>query len=66
MTSYIEWYAEPLSHGRAIMRVDVVADGKLLMSYTDGSPARMETVLAHEHRVTLGAVNTALSEDGPS
>ena len=30
--SYMAWYAEPLGHGRAIMRVNVVVDGKLLMS----------------------------------
>lgn len=51
--SFIAWYAEPLGHGRAVMRADLVADGRLVMSWTDGSPAPLATVLAHEHRVPL-------------
>lgn len=52
--SYIDYYPEPLGHGRAIMRRDVVFDGVLVESGTDGSPAPVDTVRAHAHRVTLG------------
>lgn len=51
--SYIDRCAEPLGHGRAIMRVDVVADGELVESHTEGSPAPIDTVRAHEERVNL-------------
>jgi hypothetical protein len=51
--SFIAWYAEPLGHGRAVMRADVVAGGALVMSWTDGSPAPLATVRAHEHRTAL-------------
>lgn len=46
--SFIHHYAESLGNGRAIMRVDVVFDGKLVDSHTEGSPAPMETVRQHE------------------
>lgn len=51
--SYIAHYAEALGHGRAIMRVDVVIEGKLDHSYTEGSPAPIDTVRAYERRVTF-------------
>lgn len=54
MKSYISYYAEPLGHGRAIMRVDVVVDGELVESHTSGSPAPIETVRKHERTVQLG------------
>jgi hypothetical protein len=44
MTTEIRYYAESLGNGRAIMRVDVVRDGVLVDSRTDGSPAPIETV----------------------
>ncbi len=53
MRSYIHYYAEPLGNGRAVMRVDVVADGDLVESHTDGSPAPIETVRAYERKVRL-------------
>lgn len=53
MTSYVAYYAESLGHGRAIMRVDIVHDGELVQSYTDGSPAPIETVRKYEHVVQL-------------
>jgi len=52
--SYISYYAESLGHGRAIMRVDIVVEGRLVQSYLSGSPAPMASVKAHEHRVPLG------------
>lgn len=51
--SYIAYYAEPLGHGRAIMRCDLVVDGQLADSYTVGSPAPLETVRKHERRTPL-------------
>ena len=51
--SHITYYAEPLGHGRAIMRVDVVHDGELVATYTDGSPAPLATVRRYERRVSL-------------
>jgi hypothetical protein len=51
--SYIARYAEALGHGRAIMRVDVVIDGRLVQSWLDGSPAPIATVKAHESRLAL-------------
>jgi hypothetical protein len=44
-------YAESLGDDRAIMRVDIVADDELVMSYTEGSPAPIETVRKHERTV---------------
>lgn len=37
-------YPEPVGNGRAIMRVDVVHDGRLVESHTEGSPAPIDTV----------------------
>lgn len=53
--SYISHYAEPLGNGRAIMRVDIVIDGQLVDSHTEGSPAPIETVRRHESTTQLGA-----------
>lgn len=53
--SYINYYAEPLGHGRAIMRCDIVDDnGDLVDSHTVGSPAPLVTVRAAERRTTIG------------
>jgi hypothetical protein len=51
--SYIDHYAEALGHGRGIMRVDVVIDGRLVDTHTEGSPAPLATVQAAAHRCTL-------------
>jgi hypothetical protein len=51
--NYIHYYAEPLGHGRAIMRVDVVFHGELVESHTTGSPAPLETVRKHERKTNL-------------
>ena len=51
--NYIHYYAEPLGHGRAIMRVDVVFHGQLVDSHTSGSPAPLETVRKHERKTNL-------------
>jgi len=51
--SYISYYAEPLPHGRAIMRCDIVVDGVLVQTYETGSPAPMASVKAAEDRVEL-------------
>lgn len=66
--NYIARYAEPLPGGRAIMRVDVVFDGQLILSHTEGSPAPYATVKAHESKITLeGAAELAsmYREDRP-
>lgn len=52
--SEIVYYAEPLGHGRGIMRCDVVWQGELISSELDGSPAPLATVQAHERRVSIG------------
>jgi hypothetical protein len=53
MRRYVHRYAEPVSEGRSIMRVDYVWDGELVLSHTEGSPAPTETVKAHEQKVAL-------------
>jgi hypothetical protein len=53
--SYISRFADPLPGGRAIMRVDIVIDGVLEQSYTEGSPASLETVQRHEQTIPLGS-----------
>jgi len=50
MQSYIEYTAEPLAHGRAIMRVEVVINGRVEQSYFVGSAAPIASVRAHEAR----------------
>jgi hypothetical protein len=51
--NFIEYYAEPLGNGRAIMRCDIVVEDKLLLSYTVGSPAPETTVRQHEQKISL-------------
>lgn len=51
--SFIHYYADPLGHGRAIMRCDIVVDGAMVQSYTVGSPAPLDTVRRYERRVPL-------------
>lgn len=55
MTGYIDYYAEALGHGRAIMRCDIVDNnGDLVDSHTVGSPAPIATVQAAARRTTIG------------
>lgn len=48
--SFVEYAAEPLAHGRAIMRCEIVINGVVEQSYLVGSPAPIETVRKHESR----------------
>lgn len=51
--SFVEYTAEPLAHGRAIMRCEVVIDGEVVQSYLTGSPAPAAVVREHERRYFL-------------
>lgn len=50
---YIAYEAEPLPHGRGVLRRDLVLDGRVLSSERTGSPAPLEAVKAHERKVVL-------------
>jgi hypothetical protein len=58
MRNYISYYAEPVgkpSDGRAVLRCDIVVDGRLLQSYLVGTPAPAASVRAAEARYRLSS-----------
>jgi hypothetical protein len=53
--NFIDYSAESLGNGRAVLRRDVVVHNTLVESYTVGSPAPIESVREAETRIDLGS-----------